>query len=99
MPPTTNVGLPASGSGLAFRFSRVSLVFALWLAVVCFPPPAEAVTFTGNVTIAEGDTTYDGQDIIVDGATATINGAHSFTALTLTRRLTRTDSPPPRRSA
>ena len=53
------------------------MALALWLAVVCFAPVSRAVTFTGNVTISEGDTTYDGQDIIVNGATVTINGAHS----------------------
>ena len=47
--------------------------------MIGFAPLSRAVTFTGNITISEGDTTYDGQDIIVDGATATINGAHSFT--------------------
>ena len=99
MPPTTNVGLPASGSGSAFRSSRALVALALWLAVVGFAPLARAVTFTTNVTISEGDTTYDGQDIIVDGATATINGAHSFTSLSLNRCLTRTDSQPPHRSA
>jgi hypothetical protein len=99
MPPTTNVGLPAFGSGSAFRFARTLVAFVLWLAMVGFAPVSRAVTFTSNVTISEGDTTYDGQDIIVDGATATINGAHSFNSLSLIRRLTRTDSPPPHRSA
>ena len=99
MSPKTNSGLPAPGSGLAFRFSRALVALALWLAVAGFAPLLRAVTFTGNVSISEGDTTYDGQDIIVDGATATINGAHSFTSLSLTRCLTRTDSPPPHRSA
>ena len=93
MSPKTNSGLPVFGSGLAFRFSRALLAFALWLAVIGFAPFSRAVTFTGNVTIAEGDTTYDGQDIIVDGATATINGAHSFTSLSLINGAVLTHSP------
>ena len=70
MSPKTNLGLPASGSGLAFRSSRALVAFALWLAVVGFAPLARAVTFTSNVTISEGVTTYDGQDIIVDASNA-----------------------------
>ena len=93
MSAKTNSGLPASGSGLAFRFSRALVAFALWLAVVGFAPLVCAVTFTSNVTISEGDTTYDGQDIIVDGATATINGAHSFTSLSLINGAALTHSP------
>ena len=83
MSPKTNLGLPAFGSGLASRFSRALVALALWLAVVAFAPLSRAVTFTGNVLISEGVTTYDGRDIIVDGATVTINGAHSFTSLSL----------------
>ena len=93
MSPKTNSGLPAFGSGSAFRFSHALVAFALWLTVICFAPLARAVTFTGNVTISEGDTTYDGQDIIVDGATATINGAHSFTSLSLINGAVLTHSP------
>lgn len=37
-----------------------------------------AVTFTNTVTISETNTAYDGQDIVVDGATVTIDGPHSF---------------------
>ena len=70
MSPRTNSGLPTFGSGLAFRFSRALVAFALWLAVLGFAPLARAVTFTSNVTISESDTTYDGQDIIVDASNA-----------------------------
>ena len=93
MSPKTNSGLQTFGSELAFRFSRALVAFALWLAVVGFAPLARAVTFTSNVTISEGDTTYDGQDIIVDGAAATINGAHSFTSLSLINGAVLTHSP------
>ena len=83
MSPKTHSGPTTFGSGSAFRFSRALVAFAFWLAVIGFAPLARAITFTGNVTISEGVTTYNGQDIIVDGATATINGAHSFTSLSL----------------
>lgn len=62
----------------------------VWVSAVCFATGSLAVTFTTSVTIAEGETTYDGQDIIVDGATATINGPHSFNSLV--GRLRRTDT-------
>ena len=36
---------------------------------------------TSPLTINEGDTSYDGRRIIVDGTTLTINGTHIFTSL------------------
>ncbi len=39
--------------------------------------------FTTNTIIHEGDTTYDGQDIAVDGATVTIDGPHDFDSVQL----------------
>ena len=84
MPPKSNSGWQSPSAGSAFRSSRALEAFALWLAVVGVAPLARAVTFTSNVTISEGVTTYDGQDIVVDGATATINGAHNFTSISLT---------------
>lgn len=41
----------------------------------------EAVTFTSPVTISETDTTSEGQDIVVNGATVAINGANNFCSL------------------
>ena len=93
MSPKTNLGLPATGSGLAFRFSRALVTFALWLAVVGFAPLSRAVTFTSNVTISEGDTTYDGRDIILDGATATIDGGQNVTSLSFIHGAVLTHSP------
>ena len=37
--------------------------------------------FDSAITIAEGDATYDGQDILIDGATVTINGQHNFNSV------------------
>ncbi len=41
--------------------------------------------FTSTITIAEGDTTYEGQDILVDGATVAIDGPHNFGSVHLIR--------------
>ncbi|MFH1745534.1 MAG: immunoglobulin domain-containing protein [Planctomycetota bacterium] len=43
--------------------------------------PALAVTFTENTYIGPTDTTYDNDDIIVDGCTLTVDGAHPFNSL------------------
>ncbi|MFH1745535.1 MAG: dockerin type I domain-containing protein [Planctomycetota bacterium] len=43
--------------------------------------PAWAVTFTENTYIGPTDTTYDNDDIIVDGCTLTVDGAHPFNSL------------------
>ena len=53
------------------------LLFVLGLAVT----PGVAETFTSDTLIGAGNTTYDGDDIIVDGCTLTVNGAHSFASL------------------
>ena len=45
----------------------------------------QAQVFTVDTTIANGDTTYDGLDIVVRGCTVTVNGAHSFKSLTVER--------------
>jgi len=39
--------------------------------------------FTSATTISETNTTYDGQDIAIVGATVTINGTHSFNSVQL----------------
>ena len=38
------------------------------------PPPASAAVFTSNATIAEAKTNFDGQDIVIDGATVALDG-------------------------
>jgi uncharacterized repeat protein (TIGR01451 family) len=42
---------------------------------------AAVVTFTNDTVI--GDTSYDGQDIVIRGCTVTANGAHSFNSVQL----------------
>ena len=41
--------------------------------------------FTTETIIHEGDTTYDGQDIAIKGATVTIDGPHPFDSVQLVR--------------
>ena len=60
------------------------------LALVCFglslfslAEAGAAVIFTADTQIDAGNTSYDNQDIIVDGCTLTVNGQHSFGNLSL----------------
>jgi hypothetical protein len=46
----------------------------VWFA--CFVVPAPASTFTTNALITETGTSFDGQDIVVSGATLTVDGRH-----------------------
>ena len=86
MPPKNNAGWQFPGAGLACRFSRAARTFLLWLAVVGSSPLLLAAIFSTPVTISESDATYDGQEIVV-------NGAHSFTSLLLTNGAVLTHSP------
>src|SRR5712671_664602 len=40
-----------------------------------------SVSITTNTLIDVGDTTYDGQDIVVNNCTLTVNGQHAFGSL------------------
>ena len=93
MPPKNNAGWQFPGAGLARRFSRTALTFLWWWGVVGSSPLLLAATFTTPVTISESDTTYDGQDIVVNGAALTVNGAHSFACFLLTNGAVLTNSP------
>jgi len=57
--------------------SSIALIAALALSTTA----ALATTFATNATIAAGNTTYDGQPIIVSNCTLTVNGPHSFASL------------------
>ena len=48
-----------------------------------FATMENSVYVTSNAVIHAGDATYDGQNIVVDGCTLTVNGSHSFTNLRL----------------
>ncbi|MBN1510598.1 MAG: hypothetical protein JXB13_01155, partial [Phycisphaerae bacterium] len=62
--------------GVVASLSFVGALF--WTAT-----PVRAVTFTTNTQIACTDATYDGQDIVVDGCTLTVDCDHAFNSLTV----------------
>jgi hypothetical protein len=57
--------------------SSIAIIAALALSTTA----ALAAIFTTNSTIAVGNTTYDGQPIIVSNCTLTVNGPHPFASL------------------
>ncbi|MBD8528173.1 hypothetical protein IFO71_20685, partial [Pseudoxanthomonas sp. CAU 1598] len=56
-----------------------TLLVALWAS----PAAAETVTITTPTSIAAGDSSLDGKDVVVSGSTLTIAGQHTFASLTL----------------
>lgn len=72
-----------------------SLHHAVALAVALDVATAWAATFTTNTTVTVGETTYDGQDIIVSNCTLTVNGPHAFASLRLTGNAVATHTPDP----
>ena len=72
------------GEGLRVRCPALSLL-ALLLSVLCPLPSVHAATFTTGFTITETNFAYDGQDIVISGATVAIDGMHGFNSLLLTR--------------
>ena len=53
-------------------------LWPLLLAVLLNVPSALAATFTTNAVISETNFAYDGQDLVVSGATLTVDGRHSY---------------------
>ncbi len=68
--------IPRRNRGL-IRLAGVLLLWALWGIA------RGAVTLTTPASIAGGDHSYDGTDLVVDATTLTIDGHHNFTSLTL----------------
>lgn len=58
-------------------------------------PWANPVILTTNTTLAPGDTTYEGANLIVSNCTLTVDGAHSFESLLLQDGAVLTHSPAP----
>ena len=71
-------------------------LWPLLLAVLLNVPSALAATFTTGFTITETNLTYDGQDIVISGATVAIDGPHGFNSLLLTNGAVLTSFSPPR---
>ena len=57
------------------------VITAIIACAVCLSGSAAGATFTSPATIAAGDLSYDGQDIVIDGTTVTIDGEHTFNSL------------------
>ena len=66
----------------------VVFIATSWL----LPLSDHAAVFTNSLTIAETDTAYVGQDIVISNTVVTINGPHSFNSLLLTNAAVLTHS-------
>jgi hypothetical protein len=86
--------LEQNSAGGVSRTSTASFLAVFILALLLGAARSQGITFTTNTTIIEGDITYNGQDVIVDGATVTINGAHSFNSVLLTNNAVLAHPPP-----
>ncbi len=62
-----------------FCFFVIFLFF--WGNNIILSTANAAVTFSENTTIDVDDTTYDGQDIMINGAVITIDGKHIFNSI------------------
>ena len=76
---------PSHTRNARFVLSLLSLPFA-----ICH---LGAATITTNLTLSEANLTYEGQDIVVSGATLTLDGPHAFNSLFLTNGAVLTHSP------
>ena len=63
---------------------RCAPVLLAFLLLLLLSLSIRAATFTTNALITEADTSFDGQDIVIDGATLTVDGRHYFNSLLLT---------------
>ena len=63
---------------------RIPVWLAVLLLATIVTPSAQGAIFSTDTTIAEANFTYEGQDIVVDRATLTLNGAHRFRSMVLT---------------
>lgn len=62
--------------------------------LISSPAVGDPIRLTQNTTVTEADTSYDGADLVIDGAvTVTINGPHSFNSLLLINGAVFTHSP------
>ncbi len=86
-----NASLPKRGERAGVRCFPLFLVILLLLLLS--PPPAPAATFTTNALITAADSSFDGQDIVVSGATLTVDWRHYFNSLLLTNGAVLTHSP------
>lgn len=70
------IGCIGWGEGSRVRCSPFLPLILLLLSLSLLPAPA--AVFTTNLTITETNLAYDGQDIVISGATVAIDGPHAF---------------------
>ncbi len=75
------------------------LTLRFWLAALCCASIASTLhaqtttVFTTGITIASGDVTYEGQNIVINGCTVTVNGSHQFNSVTISNGAVLTHQP------
>jgi hypothetical protein len=62
---------------------KATIGFTVLLCAPLLTATGQAAVFTSDTLIDVGDTTYDGQDIVVSGCTLTANGDHVFLSMAL----------------
>src|SRR5688572_17203462 len=70
--------------GRGVRENRASLMYSRSRRVRLEPLEERcllAIVFSTGTTIGESNFTFDGQDIVINGATVAINGPHSFNSV------------------
>ena len=84
---------PAPFSLRSLRSLAAKILCLLSACFAYFEVPASAAVFTNNLTLSETNAAYDGQDIVISGATLTVDGPHAFNSLPLTHGAVLTHSP------
>ena len=75
------------------RFRSALTLALVQLSLLVSSLEAAAITFTTGFTITETNFAYDGQDIVISGATIAIDGPQGFNSLLLTNGAVLTHSP------
>lgn len=82
----------AAGSDLMRASSLLPLLGSAWL-VVLVPAGLAQVTIVTDTFLGDGDTSLDGQEVVVDRATLTVAGWHTFASLQLVNSAVLTHEP------
>ncbi len=67
-----------------FSIREATIRLAALLCALLPPAMIQAAVITSDTLIDVGDTSYDGQDMVVIGCTLTANGSHAFSSMLLT---------------
>ncbi|MBI5387026.1 MAG: hypothetical protein HZA90_20320 [Verrucomicrobia bacterium] len=74
---------------------NIKRTLLLALALTLPLASARAALISTNTALSPGDTTYDGQPIVVSNCTLTVNGPHAFASLMLVSNAVLTHAPAP----